>query len=114
MYLIILLCTVCIILIVFPCFLEQKLDFPGYWGDWGNREFCQKGGYAVGFGTKVEGKGGDDTAMNGLKLQCSDGDFITSAVQKWGSWNNAWNSCVSGYTGAKVRVEGQQGVIYTV
>jgi hypothetical protein len=95
------------------------LAFPGYWGDWGIKQFCQNGGYAVGFATKVEGyqgggNDGDDTAMNGLSLQCSVGDFITSAVQKWGSWNNAWNSCVSGYTGAKVRVEGQHVVIYTV
>ena len=97
---------------------KHKLEFPGYYGDWGIQQFCQNGGYAVGFATKVEGDqgdgNGDDTAMNGLKLQCSNGDFITSAEQVWGSWNNAWNSCVSGYTGAKVRVEGQQGVIYTL
>ena len=94
---------------------KHKLEFPGYYGDWGIQQFCQNGGYAVGFATKVEGAqgDGDDTAMNGLKLQCSGGDFIASALQVWGSWNNAWNSCVSGYTGAKVRVEGPQGVIYT-
>ena len=88
------------------------LEFPGYWGDWGNREFCQNDEYAVGFATKVEGDQGDedDTAMNGLKLQCSNGDFITSAEQVWGSWNHTSNSCFSGYTGAKVRVE-EQGVI---
>ena len=95
---------------------KHKLEFPGYYGDWGIQQFCQNGGYAVGFATKVEGAqgNGDDTAMNGLKLQCSGGDFITSALQVWGSWNHAWNSCDSGYTGAKVRVEGKgQGVIYT-
>ena len=91
------------------------MEFPGRWGDWGNLEFCTNGGYAVGFATKVEGKqgGGDDTAMNGLKLQCSNGDFITSAEQKWGSWSFvAWNSCPGGYTDAKVRVEAPQGVLY--
>ena len=94
------------------------LEFPGYWGDWGNSEFCQNGGYAVGFGTKVEETqgNGDDTAINGLKLQCSGGDSITSALQRWGSWNYAGNAeatCNRGYTGAKVRVQGPQGVIYT-
>ena len=93
------------------------MEFPGYWGVWGSEEFCKNHGYAVGFATKVEGKqgGGDDTAMNGLKLQCSDGDFLNSEYfQKWGSWDNAWNSCPSGFTGANVRIEGKQGVIYTL
>ena len=95
---------------------QQRLEFSGYWGDWGPKQFCQNGGYAIGFATKVEGRqgDGDDTAMNGLKLQCSGRDFITSAVQTWGSWNYAWNSCRSGYTGAKVAVERPQGVIYTL
>merc|ERR1711892_276721 len=90
---------------------QQRLEFSGYWGDWGPKQFCQNGGYAIGFATKVEGRqgDGDDTAMNGLKLQCSGRDFITSAVQTWGSWNYAWNSCRSGYTGAKVAVERPQG-----
>ena len=96
------------------------MEFPGDWGDWGNHEFCRNGGYAVGFATKVEGaqgQGQDNTAMNGLKLQCSGGDSITSAHQVWGSWNYAGNAkvnCNLGYTGAKVRVEGPQGVIYTI
>ena len=96
---------------------KQKLKFPGYYGDWGIKQFCQNGGYAVGFATKVEeaqGQGQDDTAMNGLKLQCSGGDFITSALHVLGSWDHAWDSCDSGYTGAKVLVEGKgHGVIYT-
>ena len=99
---------------------KQKLKFPGYYGDWGIKQFCQNGGYAVGFATKVEGyqgggNDGDDTAMNGLALKCSGGGYITSAFGGWGSYDlAAWhNSCDSGYTGARVRVEGQQGVIYT-
>ena len=94
------------------------MEFPGDWGDWGNHEFCRNGGYAVGFATKVEGAqgDGDDTAMNALALQCSGGGYITSAFGGWGSYDlAAWhNSCDSGYTGAKVQVEGQgHGVIYT-
>ena len=94
---------------------KQKLEFPGYWGDWGIKEFCQNDGYATGFATQVEGTDDDETAMNGLYLDCSGGDYITSARGGWGSWNYAQlsNSCVSGYTGAKVRVEGPQ-VIYTL
>lgn len=42
------------------------------WGSWGNAQFCPDEQYAYGFQLKVQGelRGGDNTAVNGIKLHC--------------------------------------------
>jgi hypothetical protein len=51
----------------------------GPFGDWGKKEFCLKGSRATGFMIKNEkpNGGGDDTALNGIRLYCHypDGSF---------------------------------------
>jgi len=44
----------------------------GYWGGWKGMKTCPDNTYVCGLETRVEGKqgGGDDTAMNGIKMKC--------------------------------------------
>jgi len=48
---------------------------PGIWGDWKPKQICPKGKAVNGIQTQVQtyqGPGKDDTAMNGIRLFCSD------------------------------------------
>lgn len=68
------------------------------WGNWGVSESCGSGHFAVGFRSKVEpelGKG-DDTAMNGIELICSNQKKITSSVGPWGNWAQSFSLCPNG------------------
>ena len=42
------------------------------WGTWGAIEWCPEGTFPIGFNLKIESdqKAGDDTALNGIELQC--------------------------------------------
>ena len=90
--------------------------FGGFWGDWHSTAMCATGKLAYGFDMKVEGSqgGGDDTALNGIRLTCGLNGIpvgeITSGQGGWGSWRGI-RACPTGeyLTGARMMIEGKQG-----
>lgn len=71
----------------------------GKWGVWGSWQYCPGNSFAIGYSMKVESHRGkksrqDDTAVNGIKLYCSDSkkSSVTSSVGPWGNWREG-KSC---------------------
>uniref|UniRef100_A0A8C7DY41 Vitelline membrane outer layer protein 1 homolog n=1 Tax=Naja naja TaxID=35670 RepID=A0A8C7DY41_NAJNA len=92
-----------------PSFMLSVLN-GGSWGEWGPASFCSHG-FAHGFSLKVKHYfSDDDTALNGIRLYCTDGTTIESKVGPWGTWTKR-QYCLTGYlVSFSLRVEpNQQG-----
>nr|XP_005314579.2 vitelline membrane outer layer protein 1-like [Chrysemys picta bellii] len=85
----------------------------GIWGTWGAEQSCPGNSFAVGFSLKVElpQLAGEDTALNGIRLLCSDSSTIQSKVGPWGWWGLVMK-CPSGQrlTQFRLRVEPCRGL----
>ena len=82
------------------------------WGTWSNPTFCDINTYAIGFNSKVEvnQSSGDDTALNSIKLICSNSKEINSGEGKWGLWDtNVFCPAGTFLNGFKIKVESPQG-----
>ncbi|XP_045182470.2 vitelline membrane outer layer protein 1-like [Mercenaria mercenaria] len=100
-----------------------KVTNGGQYGYWSAAEYCPPGTFASGFSMKNEADqfNGDDTALNAIKLTCTDtsghaqlGYQVTSGEGPFGSWSKE-EKCQqqSGMhnflVGFSLQVEGPQG-----
>ncbi|XP_063785716.1 uncharacterized protein LOC134934147 [Pseudophryne corroboree] len=75
------------------------------WGTWGNSVKCSNG-HIQSYKAKVEenqGKG-DDTALNNIIVQCSNGQQLEAHGGPWGSYGVWSKGCKFGVCGIKTRV----------
>ncbi|KAG2446347.1 hypothetical protein HXX76_000934 [Chlamydomonas incerta] len=94
------------------------------WGDWGEIQYCHerlttdsgksKARPILGFRLRIEkylGTTSDDTALNGLKIKCNNGDELDVERGNWGDWQSSTSSCPSGryITAARIKIESSQG-----
>jgi hypothetical protein len=94
-------------------------EFGGPFGDWGLREMCPVNTWVMGAALRIEsdqGGGGDDTALNSIRLVCgthSDAGYvtdITSSTGFWGEWDDLGRCGDEHYiSGARLRIEPRQG-----
>ena len=90
--------------------------YNGNWGNWRGMRMCPYGYYVDGAQIRYEGKqgGGDDTALNGLKIHCrrhksTSSMWITVNSGYWGSWKPAYTHSWKFVKLANVRYENPCG-----
>ncbi|XP_063056399.1 vitelline membrane outer layer protein 1-like [Engraulis encrasicolus] len=107
-----------IVPLAFPPVGSISVSNGGRWGSWGRTVSCPSGYRAFGFSLKVEGRqgGGDDTALNGIRLLCrhvnnySARRIIASSEGRWGRWTSYRTCGCAGYLRSfRLRVERPQG-----
>jgi Vitelline membrane outer layer protein I (VOMI) len=93
----------------------------GHWGSWNCWDYCSAGSYAYGVSQKSESPrgSGDDTALNGVRLDCyyknnaSPAGFVTSGQSGWGAWQPGAFAqpftTSNPFVGGRMRIEGPQG-----
>jgi hypothetical protein len=91
----------------------QYADDAGHWGTWRAWAMCPTGHFAIGFQQRNEanqGPVGDDSALNAVRMLCSDQSTISSYDGLWGSWSSLVQ-CGSGssFDAYRIRIEADQG-----
>ena len=89
----------------------------GYWGNWGKAALCPAGEFVYGYSLKSEPDqhGGDDTALNGIRLFCgpytnatSKRTMKTSLEGPWGDWLDPEDCGRYPVIGFDMKIEGDQ------
>ncbi|XP_073507120.1 vitelline membrane outer layer protein 1 homolog [Phyllobates terribilis] len=82
----------------------------GGWGDWTPISWCSRGNY-IKFALKVEKPqgDGDDTAVNSIKMGCSNNSTEEGNNGYWGDFGRWSGICPLGICGIRTRVERAQG-----
>ncbi|XP_053241229.1 vitelline membrane outer layer protein 1-like [Podarcis raffonei] len=95
--------------------IELSVPNGGPCGKWGPIEFCRKG-YANGFTLKVDPWERfqvfkDDTSLNGIRLICTDGSEIQSAVGPLGKWTKTETCPEGSLISFSLRVQEERGIL---
>ena len=82
------------------------------WGSYGSWKDCPPHEYVTGFTIKMHSKQSgyfaDDLAMTGMKIRCELGRILTSKSAPAGGFKTFADGCTSGFTAARVRIQGHQ------
>lgn len=92
---------------------RDNVNSSGMWGDWApDFTNCWPGQWVTGVQIKSEKYqgGGDDTALNAVRLLCSGGALLKSSEGAWGD-DSVIKSCPagSGVVGFRLNIEADQG-----
>ena len=49
----------------------------------------------------------DDTAMNGIKFECSQSSEEVSYYGYFGEWDDRWQYCSGGFSGADIKIDSE-------
>ena len=74
-------------------------------GNWGHWKHCNEGHHVMGMRLKIAPKlvSRDDTALNAIRLTCTDGEELVSAEQYFGDWQDYTQSADRTITRVKLR-----------
>ena len=92
----------------------QELEFKmnENWGSYGSWKDCPQYEFVTSFDLKIQSKQSgywdDDLAMTGMRVRCERGTVLTSRTVARGSFRGYTDTCSSGFTAAKVRVQSHQ------
>ena len=67
--------------------LEIEPDVHTNWGTWGRRAICAYGHYVTGMQLRIQPyTTRDNTALNAIRMKCSDGQILDSKEGRRGDW----------------------------
>ncbi|XP_075703426.1 vitelline membrane outer layer protein 1-like [Rhinoderma darwinii] len=90
---------------------EEKIITSKFapWGNWTEPQWC-KYGILDKFSLRVEKNqgGGDDTAVNNIKFECTDDGQLEGEGLFWGRYGGWSEKCKNGICGIKTKVQGDE------
>ncbi|CAC5419012.1 Vitelline membrane outer layer protein 1,Vitelline membrane outer layer protein 1 homolog [Mytilus coruscus] len=99
-----------------------KVNNGFLYGNWGRKEYCALGHFAIGYSMKIEASQGsfrDDTALNAIRLQCGKphwtgsrdyGNTVIGVEGPWGGWTSS-QLCPNGEVMVSFSLQVEQKII---